>query len=129
MRSDPRIAIAVRELLGPRERAIVDGERTLSHGEVERAAGALAGAMVAAGVRAGDVVSWQAPNWWESVVVALAAWRIGAINNPVLPIYREHELGQIFEDVTAQDRLRDLLLRAYRAHAQPKSDDNPRADQ
>jgi cyclohexanecarboxylate-CoA ligase len=43
----------------------------------------LAGALRAEGVRRGDVVSWQAPNWWEAVVLYRACWRLGAIAGPI----------------------------------------------
>ncbi len=45
------------------------------------------------GVGAGDIVAVQLPNWWEFVVVALAANRIGAAVNPLMPIFRERELA------------------------------------
>jgi cyclohexanecarboxylate-CoA ligase len=38
-------------------------------------------------------VSFQLPNWIEWVVVHYAATRIGAISNPLIPIYREREVG------------------------------------
>jgi len=44
---------------------------------------ALAGALRAEGVRRGDVVAWQAPNWWEVVVLYRACWRLGAIAGPL----------------------------------------------
>ena len=44
------------------------------------------------GVRHGDIVSVQLPNWWEFVVTALACGRIGAVVNPLMPIFREREL-------------------------------------
>lgn len=44
------------------------------------------------GVRGGDVVSLQLPNWWQFVAVHLACLRIGAITNPLMPIFREMEL-------------------------------------
>ena len=47
------------------------------------AVAALAGGLRAAGVRRGDVVAWQAPNWWEVVVLYRACWRLGAIAGPV----------------------------------------------
>ncbi|MBL8483624.1 MAG: AMP-binding protein, partial [Rhodocyclaceae bacterium] len=31
-------------------------------------------------------------NWWEFVVLVLACARIGAVSNPVMPIFRQHEL-------------------------------------
>lgn len=97
----------------PWRQAVVDGDVRLTHGELDDAASALAAVFADAGVRAGDVVSWQSPNWWESVVVALATWRLGAINNPILTIYREHELRQIIGDlrpavVVAPERFRKV---------------------
>ena len=64
---------------------------------VERAAGALRGL----GVGRGDVVAVQLPNWWEFVVTALACGRIGAVVNPLMPIFRERELSYMlgFGDV------------------------------
>lgn len=44
------------------------------------------------GVGAGDIVAVQLPNWWEFVVVSMAANRIGAVVNPLMPIFREREL-------------------------------------
>ena len=32
------------------------------------------------GIGRGDVVSVQLPNWWESAVIALASFRIGALS-------------------------------------------------
>lgn len=39
------------------------------------------------------MVSFQIPNWIEWVVVHYAASRIGAISNPLIPNYREREVG------------------------------------
>lgn len=44
------------------------------------------------GVRHGDVVAVQLPNWWEFVVATLACGRIGAVMNPLMHIFREREL-------------------------------------
>jgi acyl-CoA synthetase (AMP-forming)/AMP-acid ligase II len=43
----------------------------------------VAGALRDEGVRRGDVVAWQAPNWWEAVVLYRACWRLGAIAGPI----------------------------------------------
>jgi acyl-CoA synthetase (AMP-forming)/AMP-acid ligase II len=59
--------------------------------EAERAAAGLANY----GVKEGAVVSWQLPTWIESIVLVAALSRIGAIQNPLLPIYREREVGFI----------------------------------
>lgn len=76
--------------------AAVDEEgRTLtwaqSKTEAERAAAGLA----RLGVGPGDVVSWQLPTWLEAKVLVLALARLGAIQNPMLHIYREREVGFI----------------------------------
>lgn len=55
---------------------------------VSRAAVALHGL----GIRRGDVVSVQLPNGWPFVVTILACARIGAVVNPLMPIFREREL-------------------------------------
>src|SRR5689334_21555924 len=44
------------------------------------------------GVEAGDVVAFQLPNWWQFVALYLACVRIGAVGNPLMPIFRAREL-------------------------------------
>jgi cyclohexanecarboxylate-CoA ligase len=44
------------------------------------------------GIDRGDVVSVQLPNWWHFIAVHLACLRIGAVTNPLMPIFREREL-------------------------------------
>ena len=49
------------------------------------------------GIGPRDVISVQLPNWWEFAVIALAAFRLGAVVNPLMPIFREHELGYMLD--------------------------------
>jgi cyclohexanecarboxylate-CoA ligase len=65
------------------------------------------------GVRSGDVVSVQLPNWWEAVVTALACGRIGAVVNPLMHIFRERELGYMLG--FAKTRVW-VVPRIYRGH-------------
>ncbi|QIO05848.1 cyclohexanecarboxylate-CoA ligase [Acinetobacter shaoyimingii] len=44
------------------------------------------------GVTQNDVVSCQLPNWWEFTLLYIACCRIGAVLNPLMPIFREREL-------------------------------------
>ena len=44
------------------------------------------------GIQAHDVVACQLPNWWEFTLLYLACSRIGAVLNPLMPIFREREL-------------------------------------
>ncbi|HMN70449.1 MAG TPA: cyclohexanecarboxylate-CoA ligase [Rhodoblastus sp.] len=45
------------------------------------------------GVRRNDVVAMQLPNWWQFPLLYLACTRIGAVLNPLMPIFRERELS------------------------------------
>jgi cyclohexanecarboxylate-CoA ligase len=54
---------------------------------------AAAGLAADHGIGAGDVITWQLPTWLESMVLVGAIARLGATQNPVLPIYREREVG------------------------------------
>ncbi|HET7399107.1 MAG TPA: AMP-binding protein [Intrasporangium sp.] len=47
------------------------------------------------GLRAGDRVTVQLPNWTEFAVITLALSRIGAIMVPIMPIYRRDEVAYI----------------------------------
>ena len=45
------------------------------------------------GVDRNDVVAMQLPNWPQFTLLYLACSRIGAVLNPLMPIFREHELA------------------------------------
>jgi acyl-CoA synthetase (AMP-forming)/AMP-acid ligase II len=51
------------------------------------------------GVDRGVRVSWQLPTWIEAAVLVGALARLGAVQNPILPIYRERELRHILGQV------------------------------
>ncbi|MEJ7929403.1 AMP-binding protein [Ramlibacter sp. AN1015] len=55
----------------------------------------LAAALAERGLRPGDVVSFQLPNWHEAMVINLAACLGGYVCNPIIPIYRDAEVGYI----------------------------------
>ncbi len=75
--------------------AVVDGPVALSWRELIDLASRYSGFLHANGIGPGDVVMWQLPNWWESLVVAYGVWGAGAISAPVVPTYREHELRHV----------------------------------
>ncbi len=64
----------------------------LSYRELDRRADLIARGLAAQGVGKSDVVTFQLPNTWEFIAIALACARLGAAANPVMPIFREHEL-------------------------------------
>jgi acyl-CoA synthetase (AMP-forming)/AMP-acid ligase II len=80
----------------PDARMVIDerGESMTFAQFVDRAERAAAG-LAAMGIGEGDVVSWQLPSWPESMVLVGALSRLGAIQNPIIPIYREREVGFI----------------------------------
>ena len=69
------------------------GERTYTFGDLKRRADRMAVALTTLGIRPGDVVSYQIPNWFEAVALACAVDRVGAVHNPIITIYREREVG------------------------------------
>ena len=56
---------------------------------------AAAGLFADHGVTAGTSVSWELPTWNESLVLVGALCRLGARQNPLIPIYRHREVGFI----------------------------------
>lgn len=77
----------------PGKVAYVDSRRSVTFAQLCEEVDRCAGGLKSLGVEAGDVVSFQLPNWIEFVVVHLAASRIGAVSNPLIPIYRQREVG------------------------------------
>jgi acyl-CoA synthetase (AMP-forming)/AMP-acid ligase II len=75
--------------------AIDEQGRTLTFAEYRSAAERAAAGLHRLGIHEGDVVSWQMPTWLESLVLVAGLSRLGAIQNPMLPIYREREVGFI----------------------------------
>jgi cyclohexanecarboxylate-CoA ligase len=77
----------------PAKTAMVDGLRRYTWAELARAVERVAHGLAAHGVEAGSVISVQLPNWNEFPLVLLAAARLGAVVNPIPPIYRAREVG------------------------------------
>jgi acyl-CoA synthetase (AMP-forming)/AMP-acid ligase II len=73
--------------------AVDENGRTMTFAELRSAAERAAAGLAQHGVTAGTVVTWQLPTWLESLVLCAALSRLGAVQNPVLHIYREREVG------------------------------------
>jgi len=73
---------------------VTDAERVTA-ADLRARAERLAAGLENLGLGPGDVVSWQLPNWLEGVLLSFAIDRIGAISNPIIPIYREREVSFI----------------------------------
>ena len=86
----------------PDRTAAVDGDLRISYGELWREACRVAAGLRDLGLQRGDVISFQLPNWWETVVINLAASMGGWAVNPIVPIYRDAEVGFILRDCDAK---------------------------
>ena len=99
----------------PSADAVIDlrGERIVSRGELAADVERLSGWLLARGIGIGDVVSVQLPNWYETVVVDLAVLAVGAILNPLLPLYRATDLRKML--TTSRSKL-IVTPDIYRGH-------------
>lgn len=98
------VAEFARELAGRdpgRVTHVFDGE-ACRVAELLADAEALAAALQARGFVAGDVVSFQLPNWREAVVIDLAAAMLGLVVAPIVPIYRDAEVAYMLADSGAR---------------------------
>ncbi|MFD1560815.1 cyclohexanecarboxylate-CoA ligase [Paraburkholderia silviterrae] len=75
-------------------RRVEDGTTTrFTYRELAALADRVAVGLARLDVTRGDVVSIQLPNCWQFTVLYLACSRIGAVLNPLMPIFRERELS------------------------------------
>ncbi|MFJ6074779.1 3-phosphoshikimate 1-carboxyvinyltransferase [Streptomyces sp. NPDC093065] len=70
-----------------------DHETTLTWRELAAEVDRAAALLLRLGVAPGERVAYQLPNQAEFVVMTLAALRIGAVCCPVMPFFREREVG------------------------------------
>jgi cyclohexanecarboxylate-CoA ligase len=109
----------------PDKVAFVDPRGRITYGELRQQVDRCALGLLELGIRPGDVVSFQLPNWIEWVVLHYAATRIGAVSNPLIPIYREREVG--FMVALAGSKL-VVVPREFRGFDHPGMIDKLRVD-
>lgn len=93
--------------------AVDERDRTLTFAGLRDQAEHAARSLQALGVRAGTIVSWQLPTRIESLVAVCALARLGAVQNPLLPIYRERELTFISHQIRPAFHLSPGTWRGY----------------
>ncbi|WP_448507891.1 AMP-binding protein [Immundisolibacter sp.] len=74
----------------------------LSYMQLQHRANRMALGLIGLGIEPGDVVAFQLPNWWQFIALHLACLRIGAVSNPLMPIFRERELSFMLEFAQAK---------------------------
>ena len=85
--------IEKRAAVTPDDRFAVDAsDREITFGAYRLAALRAAGGLAALGVSPGETVSWMLPTRIESMILVAALARLGAMQNPILPIYRTREV-------------------------------------
>jgi cyclohexanecarboxylate-CoA ligase len=91
----------------PDERAVVEvsadgGVRELTWSELKQESDRVAGALAELGVQPGENVAFQLPNRLEFVTIALGTLRVGAVCEPLMPIFRERELEFMLRESDAR---------------------------
>ncbi|WP_434092936.1 class I adenylate-forming enzyme family protein [Streptomyces lasiicapitis] len=77
-------------------------DRTLTFGGLRERCERVAAGLYAMGVRPGTVVAWQLPTRVETAVLSFALARIGAVQSPVIPFYRDREVGFALRESKAE---------------------------
>ena len=72
---------------------IDDADHTVTFGEAKDQAERMAAGFAALGVSEGTPVTWVLPTRIDTVVASLALSRLGAVQNPIIHIYRDREVG------------------------------------
>ncbi|MGW1552738.1 class I adenylate-forming enzyme family protein [Streptomyces sp. NPDC002346] len=82
-----------RAALTPERPVLIQDDRTLTFGELRDRCERVAAGLYGLGVRPGSVVAWQLPTRLETALLSFALTRLGAVQSPVIPFYRDREVG------------------------------------
>ncbi|MEV5201731.1 AMP-binding protein [Streptomyces sp. NPDC053720] len=88
--------------LTPDRPFLIQDDRTLTFGELRERGERVAAGLWGMGVRPGSVVAWQLPTRIETVLLSFALTRIGAVQSPVIPFYRDREVGFALRESKAE---------------------------
>ncbi|MDX3645090.1 class I adenylate-forming enzyme family protein [Streptomyces sp. MB09-02B] len=88
--------------LTPDRPVLLQDDRTLSFGELRARAERVAAGLYDRGVRPGTVVAWQLPTRIETVLLSFALARLGAVQSPIIPFYRDREVGFALRESRAE---------------------------
>ncbi|MFE2876593.1 class I adenylate-forming enzyme family protein [Streptomyces roseus] len=100
--------VAARAALSPGATVLIEAaedpadDRTLTFAELRERSEQVAAGLYGMGVRPGTVVAWQLPTRIETVLLSLALARIGAVQTPVIPFYRDREAGFALRESKAE---------------------------
>ncbi|NLU65897.1 AMP-binding protein [Streptomyces sp. HNM0574] len=77
-------------------------ERSLTFRALRDRAERVAAGLHEAGVRPGSRVAWQLPTRLETVLLSVALARLGAVQSPVIPFYRDREVAFALREAEAE---------------------------
>jgi acyl-CoA synthetase (AMP-forming)/AMP-acid ligase II len=86
----------------PDRPVLLQDDRTLTFSGLRERAERVAAGLYGMGVRPGTVVAWQLPTRIETAVLSFALTRLGAVQSPVIPYYREREVGFALRESKAE---------------------------
>ncbi|MEU1913701.1 class I adenylate-forming enzyme family protein [Streptomyces massasporeus] len=91
-----------RAALTPDHPLFLQDDRTLTFEALRARAERVAAGLYGMGVRPGTVVAWQLPTRIETAVLSFALARLGAVQTPVIPFYRDREVGFALRESRAE---------------------------
>ncbi|MGI5409316.1 class I adenylate-forming enzyme family protein [Streptomyces chartreusis] len=94
--------LARRADLSPDRPVLLQDDRTLTFGALHARAERVAAGLYDMGVRPGTVVAWQLPTRIETALLSFALARVGAVQSPVIPFYRDREVGFALRESKAE---------------------------
>ncbi|MEV5487780.1 AMP-binding protein [Streptomyces bobili] len=94
--------LARRAARTPDRPVLLQDDRALTFGALRERAERTAAGLYGMGVRPGTVVAWQLPTRLETAVLSFALARLGAVQTPVIPFYRDREVGFALRESKAE---------------------------
>ncbi|MFH9006716.1 class I adenylate-forming enzyme family protein [Streptomyces afghaniensis] len=94
--------VARRAALTPDRPLFLQDDRVLTFGALRTRAERVAAGLYGMGVRPGTVVAWQLPTRIETALLSFALARLGAVQTPVIPLYRDREVGFALRESKAE---------------------------
>ncbi|MFJ2928570.1 class I adenylate-forming enzyme family protein [Streptomyces massasporeus] len=91
-----------RAALTPDRPLFLQDDRTLTFEALRARAERVAAGLYGMGVRPGTVVAWQLSTRIETAVLSFALARLGAVQTPVIPFYRDREVGFALRESRAE---------------------------
>ncbi|WP_327324331.1 AMP-binding protein [Streptomyces sp. NBC_01210] len=88
--------------LTPDRPVLIQDDHSLTFGALRDRSERVAAGLYELGVRPGSVVAWQLPTRIETALLSFALARIGAVQSPVIPFYRDREVGFALRESRAE---------------------------